>query len=91
MLFVFIFIIKVQVREIYNLLYELNERGFYSMKSIFKNVKERKLIMANSYLAIADGLIKVADDLNKDDPKLLVYTYEACKYVSKALKLINFF
>ena len=71
-------------------LYELNERGFYSMKSIFKNVKERKLIMANSYLKIADGLLKVADDLNEDDSKRLVYTYEACKYMSKAFKLINF-
>ena len=57
-------------------LYELNERGFYSMKSIFKNVKERKLIMANSYLKIADGLLKAA---------------EACKYMSKAFKSINFF
>ena len=60
------------------------------MKSIFKNVKERKLIMANSYLKIADGLLKVADDLNEDDSKRLVYTYEACKYMSKAFKLINF-
>lgn len=57
-------------------LYEINEMGFYSMKSIFKNVKERKLIMANSYLAIADGLLKVADDLNEDNSKRLVYTYE---------------
>lgn len=61
------------------------------MKSIFKNVKERKLIMANSYLAIADGLLKVADDLNEDNSKRLVYTYETCKYMNKAFKLINFF
>ena len=61
------------------------------MKSIFKNVKERKLIMANSYLTIADGLLKVADDLNEDNSKRLVYTYEACKYMNKAFKLINFF
>ena len=47
--------------------------------------------MANSYLKIADGLLKVADDLNEDDSKRLVYTYEACKYMSKAFKLINFF
>ena len=70
-------------------LYELNERGFYSMKSIFKKCKERKLVMANSYLIIADCLIKVADDLNEDDSKRWMYTYEALKYVSKAFKLID--
>lgn len=61
------------------------------MKSIFKTVKERKLIRANSYLTQAHGLLKIADDLDKDDPKVLVYTYEACKYMSKAFKLTNFF
>lgn len=70
-------------------LYELNERGFYSMKSIFEKRKERKLVMAESYLTLADGLLKVADDLDEDDPKRLEYAYEALKYMDKAFKLVN--
>lgn len=31
----------------------------------------------------------VADDLNEDDSKRWMYTYEALKYVSKAFKLID--
>lgn len=59
------------------------------MKSIFKKRKERKLVMAKSYLTLADGLLKVAGDLDDGDPKRLEYTYEAFKYMTKAFKLIN--
>ena len=59
------------------------------MKSIFKKRKERKLSMAKSYSTLADGLFKVADDLDESDPKRLEYTYEAIKNMGIAFKLID--
>ena len=56
---------------------------------LFKKRKERKLVMAKSYLTLADGLLKVAGDLDEGDPKRLEYTYEALKYMAKAFKLVN--
>ena len=45
--------------------------------------------MAKSHLTLADGLLKVADDLDEGDPKRLEYTYEAIKNMGIAIKLID--
>lgn len=59
------------------------------MKSIFKKCKELKVMKAKSYLTISIGLMKVADDIDDNDPERFDYYYEALKYLTKAFMLMG--